>query len=199
MVEVIKRNYEYYTGTINEYCQAQRQGKTTVMTYDGGRLLDNRVYPYEPDDFYCNYRIMIDGFNCGNNEQMVEWLKQCRKDRWHNKVFMVDEASQPPLPFYARGWKKDEQTEIVTMFWQFPKLGNTLLYSDNLGSSVDVQLRDATQFTIIPFYHHGVMEDRSDDRIDVTVIANHELWVGKRVLYNPAAVQKWFNSFKEVT
>lgn len=189
---------------IYEYSGIQRIGKSTLMVADLTIKVINPLegFGYEPDDVFLNFPLYIDGVHCVDNEGMVKILKQARDEKWRNKVFVVDECSQPPL-FYARNTKDKLQTELVTSLWQMPKLGCTFLYSSNIGNSVDIQQRDATWFTIMPMkyakgYDNNGRRDRRMDYIDFRVIAGYELWTSDETFYQPAAVQELFDSFAPI-
>jgi phage terminase large subunit-like protein len=182
-----------------EYTGVQRVGKSTLMVSDIllKGLSPDYAYGYKPEEIYANYFIDIPGVHCGTNEQMVVWLQRAKREVWRHVWFSIDEASQPPLPLYARGFSGKEQTELVTSFWQIPKKGCVLQYTSNIGNSVDIQARDATFLTICVLkYNHGLTRDL--DSIDYTVINNYDQWTYDERFHAPALVQSVFDSFQAV-
>lgn len=184
---------------IYEYCARQRMGKTTLMVADlANKLLSpDYDYGYIPDEVHCNFSLFIPGVHCWTNEQMLEILMKAKKERWRHKVYLVDECSQPPL-FYARNTSDKTQTELVTSLWQMPKLGCNMLYTSNIGNSVDVQQRDATWYTIMPYKYHHDLTDRRNEYIIYRVIACYDMWCGDWRYNYPAETQKLFDSFKPI-
>lgn len=180
-----------------EYCAIQRKGKTTLMVGDLVKLLDPAgPWRYRPDHVYANFPIFLDGVNCMNNAQMLETIDKAKRDRWRECVFLLDECSQPPL-FYARNTSDKLQTSRVTFIWQVPKRGHCWLVSDNVGLSMDIQMRDGTWFTIMPMkYYEG--ETRSMDYIEYRVIAGYEMWYQDWILHRPDLIQSLFDSYHEV-
>jgi len=154
-------------GGVYEYSAPARLGKSTLIVADCCNKLLNPAYYgeycYLPGEVFSNLWFDINGIHFMHNEQMLEVLMRAKTERWPHKVFIIDECSQPPL-FYARNTRDKIQTELVTSLWQMPKLGTHLLYSSNVGNSVDIQQRDATFWSILPFkYVHA--EKRCDDKI----------------------------------
>lgn len=132
-----------------EYLGVQRTGKSTLMTDDYLR----RVLPQAPDrPVVANYWIDLPrhvNYTLVDNDTMVQiilWVKAKGLRDW---IFLFDEMGQR---LGARSWASKEQTEIANFMWQVPKRGHLWLYSDNPGNSVDVVIRDATQFTLVPRY-----------------------------------------------
>lgn len=157
---------------IYEFLGIQRTGKSLMMT----SFLLNHVlmdYGYTPEETYLNYTLAIDGVNCMRSEPMIELFIRSYDERITHKVWVIDEASQPPW-FYARNTKDKRQTKGALSFWQQPKRRSPILFSDNIGNSVDIQQRDATWYTIMPM---GLTwEDRKPVSVDIRVISNYEMW-----------------------
>lgn len=182
-----------------EYCGPPRVGKSTLMVADLllKLLSDDYAFAYERNEVYANFWVDIKGINCCDNEKMLWTMTKSRKEQWLHKVWMVDEASQPPL-FYARNSRDVLQTELVTSLWQMPKKGMTCMYTSNLGNSVDVQMRDATFMTVMPDIHYPKELPREEQYINFTIIHDYELWVQEETFLKPAWVQNYFDSFKPV-
>lgn len=183
---------------VYEYSGVQRIGKTTLMVADVMNKLLNPAYGYDykPNEVYVNFWLDIDGVNICNNEKMLDILTTARRDKWRHKVYVVDECSQPPL-FYARNTRDTLQTELVTSLWQMPKLQCQMLYSSNIGNSVDIQMRDATWYSILPMkYHHN--PERNKDYIDFRVVHGYEVWTADYRYLHPAVTQQFFDSYKPI-
>lgn len=183
---------------IYEYCGTQRKGKSTLMVADLMNKILNPAfgYSYVPDEIFANFNIFISGVHCLNNEKMLEILTRAKRENWQHKVYMIDECSQPPL-FYARNSMDKLQTELVTSLWQMPKKGCICQYTSNVGNSVDVQMRDATHITIMP-YRYNSNPVRELESIDYRVIHGYDCWYFDETYLQPAYTQKFFNSFKAV-
>lgn len=189
--------YFYDEIAIFEYFGIQRAGKTTLMCFDLTRLLNPfNGWGFKPNDVYCNFHFYIDGVNILTNKEMLELLAKLKRDPITNIIIAIDEASQPPM-MYARNTRDNFQTNIVTSFWQYPKLRRVLLYCDNPGNSVDIQMRDATWFTVAPLEYIR-KPNREDDRLRFRVIHNYERWRNDYVLLNPSRYQKLFDTHKPV-
>lgn len=188
-----------YECAVYEYCGIQRSGKSTLMVADTMNNFLNPYagYDYKPDEVYCNFWLDIDGVNCCNNEQMLHVLTKARKEKWRHKIYIVDECSQPPL-FYARNSRDTLQTQLVTSLWQMPKLGCQMLYSSNIGNSVDVQMRDATWYSILPIKYYHNPADRSKEYILYRVVHGYEIWERDMIYRYPALTQQYFDSFKPI-
>ncbi|MDD5189517.1 MAG: hypothetical protein PHE50_00560 [Dehalococcoidales bacterium] len=181
---------------IYEYCGIQRSGKTTLMNADICFKFLNKhdyAFAYEPKDIYVNWVMDITGVNCVDNEQMKWVLLKAKKENWIHKAFFVDECSQI---FYARNSRDLNQTELVTSLWQMPKKGTVCGYSSNVGNSVDVQMRDATWYCVLPKYIKG--EVRELDKIKFKVAHAYEVWERDGIFHKPAYVQTIFDSFAPV-
>lgn len=194
-------NYEdYFKDTIGiyEYCGVQRTGKTTLMVADLLCKLLNPYagYDYKPSEVYANFTIKVDGINCINNQAMLQVLMRAKNEKWRHKIYVIDECSQPPL-FYARNTRDRLQTELVTSLWQVPKLDSVVLYSCNIGNSVDIQQRDATWFTVMPM---KIYRDREGlpCKIDYRVISGYELWYQDYTFLAVREIQKMFDSREPV-
>jgi hypothetical protein len=189
------RTAEY---SVIEFCGVQRHGKTTLMVAFLCEVMmgDGYVFDYKPHEVHANFNLYIPGVHCWNNEDMLQILLVARKEKWTHLVFLIDECSQPPL-FYARNSKDKVQTELTTALWQFPKCGNCCCYSDNPGNSVDVQMRDATHYTIIPYKYHR--DGKNGDTVEYAVVDsfNQRTSVGN-VMGGLEKYQKLFDSWKPV-
>lgn len=177
-----------------EYCGIQRSGKSTLMTLDALRMC-LPPYDYKPDEIYANYNINIDGIHCINNEQMLIVLTKAREEKWRHKIFLIDECSQPPL-FYARNTRDVSQTMLVTSLWQMPKLDCNCFYSSNVGNSVDIQMRDATWYIVLPHYKKGIT--REEDIIEFCVAHAYECWFSDFTFKHSHIIQRYFDSFQPI-
>lgn len=149
---------------VYSYCGIQRCGKTTMMIVD----LVTKVFGFfRPDQVIANFVVRIPGVKIMDSVPLGHEILRIRDQKARDRVILFDEASQF---LGARGYSKPMQTEICTFAWQMPKRNILFLYSENIGNSVDKQLRDATWFTIMPKYH----ED-TPPRISLSVIDNYGL------------------------
>lgn len=191
-----RKDFEYAT---YEYSGPPRTGKSTLMVADIIRLLNPTLFNdyYSPDEVYCNFPLYIPGVHCFNNDNMLKVLLKARKEKWTHKVIAIDECSQPPL-FYARGYKDDTQTQLVTAFWQMPKLRCMSLISSNVGNSIDVQMRDATIYEVLPIRYIHNPQDRTKEFIIFRIVHNYEIWTTDYILKNPYDIQKYFDSSRPV-
>lgn len=164
---------------IYEFLGIQRTGKSLMMT----SFLLNHVlfdYGYTVNEVFANYTIEVDGINCMRSNPMVDRFIKAYDDMETHLVWCIDEASQPPW-FYARNTRDKRQTKGALAFWQCPKRRNPVLFSDNIGNSVDIQQRDATWFTIMPIdiiWEHGKPE-----AVIIRVISNYEMWYSDYIYY----------------
>lgn len=182
---------------IYEFLGIQRTGKSTLMTHILLNILLNpEYYDYRPFEVIANYTIDIDDINCLRSEQMIDYFIKVYEERIRHRIWVIDEASQPPW-FYARNTKDKRQTKGALSFWQQPKRRSPILYSDNIGNSVDIQQRDATWFTIIP-----VELIRGNDgkpyALTFRIIANYEMWFADYVTYGIDLTQKLFDTYEPI-
>jgi hypothetical protein len=148
----------------------------------------------KPDDVWTNFPIFIPGVHWLNSDALKERILEMKRNEERDKVILFDEVGQA---FTARGWKKQEQTDLVTFAWQMPKCGIVLLFSDNVGNSADIILRDAAWLTIMPKF--VACSNREGDYIVNTIVFNYDLkLVRGLIVRNVARLQSLFDSDKPV-
>lgn len=175
---------------IYEYSGIQRCGKSTKLVDDAIRIIEEN----KPNRIISNFNVKIEGVEKYSNEAMLKEILKIKKEKQRNIVILFDELSQV---LTGRGYNKEEQTTIASFLWQMPKRFIVLLYTSNVGKSVDKIIRDATWFTIMPRYIEG--ENREGCILDCDVIANYDIWheEGHEVV-NVEYVQEIFNTWEEI-
>ena len=151
---------------VYEYWGIQRVGKSTVMIRDMLRLVTFHGFKFT--DVLANFRVFIEGVRCGTSEWLMDAVMKIIADKTRHKIILFDELGQF---LGARNYKDKYQTKLANSLWQFPKRSLLFLYSDNVGNSADVVIRDATWETIGPQFYPGV--NREDDYIVLDVIKNY--------------------------
>lgn len=175
---------------IYEFLGIQRTGKSLMMT----AFMLNHIMPdfgIKPEKVFINYTLDIDGINCMSSEPMLYRFIKSHLELETGVIFGIDEASQPPW-FYARNTRDKRQTLGALAFWQCPKRRKPILFSDNIGNSVDVQQRDATWYTIMPvniLWEHGKPE-----AIIIRIISNYEMWFADYVYYGITIARELYDS-----
>lgn len=174
---------------IYEYCGVQRCGKSTMLVADLLRIQDE--HPSFP--VYCNFECYIPGVKILSNDDMVDNILRIKRDKVRNVIILFDELSQV---LSGRGYSNKVQTEVASFLWQMPKRGIILLYTSNIGKSVDLIIRDATWFTIMPNYKPGLT--REGDWIEFFIIDNYGLRMSRGELHNIIDLQGLFDSFAPI-
>jgi hypothetical protein len=177
-------------GKVQEYCAAQREGKSTMLVRD---LVTKLLPAYRPEDVYSNFRIFIPGINHLENKDLIEAVFEIKKKKYRHKIICFDEVGQE---LRARESMNKTQIEFVTFAWQMPKRDISLLYCSNPGNSADIILRLATRQTIMPKYIHGIR--RELDAIRAWVIFNYELKIAEFTVWNLVPFQNLFDSFAPI-
>jgi len=177
---------------VYEYWGIQRVGKSTVMVRDMLRLVS--FHGFDFTDVLANFRVFIDGVRCGSSEWLMEEIMKIIAGKIRGKLVLFDELGQF---LGARGWKEKYQTKLANSLWQFPKRNLIFMYSDNVGNSADVIIRDATWETIAPQFYSG--ENREGDYIVASVIKNYMAEIVRGIVIPGVyAYQRLFDSFEPI-
>lgn len=186
---------------IYEYCGIQRCGKSTMLVSDALRIKhENDVLKYMGQEIHIrvisNFHTDIPGVEEYDNPGIIREILRIKKEKVRNVLILFDELSQV---LTGRGFMKDEQTEVASFLWQMPKRWIVLLYTSNIGKSVDKIIRDATWQTIMPQYYEGPYPDRHGSTIELDVIDNYQCdWDDEIVVTNVEKVQELFNTWQEI-
>lgn len=174
---------------IVDYSGIQRCGKSTMLVKD---LFQLKLAMPERKT-YVNFALEMPDCLCMANEQMLEFLITAMERKIRDINVGVDELSQI---LTGRGYAKERQTRIASSLWQMPKRGWFFLYTSNVGASVDLIIREATTYTVLPKYIFGENGNREKDKIDYWAVSNYEQGLEKGIEYNVAYYQRFFDTWQ---
>jgi len=171
---------------IYEYSGIQRCGKSTMLTAEAFRIVKKN----QPSRIISNYFIDIPKVEYFNSRLLCHEIIKIKDTKQFDILILFDEMSQY---LSGRGYSDKSQTNVASFCWQMPKRRIVLLYSSNIGKSVDLIIRDATWQTILPSYH--ATNIRANDYISYVVIDNYSLWFTKNnILRRLEWIQKQFDT-----
>lgn len=176
---------------IYEYSGIQRCGKSTKMVDDAIKvMLENKCRRV-----VANFTLDIPDVECYEMLEFMEVWWQIIEEEQTNVLMLGDELSQ----FLAsRNYGDKKQTKLVNSLWQFPKRKIVLLYTSNIGKSVDIIVDRATWQTILPVYID--VGDWKENYIRYDVADRLELWLDEGLeMVNPYVVQSLFDTEEPVT
>lgn len=141
--------------------QMQGQGKTLSMVALIKNFLNPRKYTYIPHEVIANFQLNIEGVHVVNNDTMRKYLYKMITEGLRHKIVAITEIDRL---FPARFWQDKNQTSAILGLWQDEKLFSRIIWDAHIGSSVDLLLRQTSQYEILP------QMDKYNDRLYITVL-----------------------------
>lgn len=172
-----------------EYCATQRQGKSTLLTRD--LVILSMLYP--DCEIHTNFIVDVPYSIHHSNDSMIQEILKAKYEKRRRIIWGFDELSQV---LFGRGYSNKIQIEVSSFLWQMPKREHCMLYTSNPGKSVDLIIRLATGFTVLPKYYHG--NTREEDYIIYRLCDNNQQIYKDRTAYNLITIQSSFDTNQEI-
>jgi len=144
---------------------------------------------YDPREVYANFEIRYPGCHALTSEGIRQLIGQIMHLGWRHKIIVIDEAN---TVFPARLWGDKERTKELLSLWQDVKMFHKIIYTSHIGRAVDLLLRQATDFDIIPWI------DRQEDCVNLRVINGVDLDKTSICIPNASSYYKDYNRWGEI-
>jgi len=132
---------------ITSWQSIQDQGKTLCAVAQAIQLVLKGSY--HPDEVYGNVKLTMPGSHFLNSDDMRQLMGDIVKQGRRHLIIIIDEVNRV---YPARFWSdKDRTLELLTI-WQDVKSFQQIIYTTHVGNSVDLLVREATQFVNVPRY-----------------------------------------------
>ena len=179
----------FFDDCIVEYSGAQRSGKSTLLVRDIART----KYLFPECNILTNFRLDLPDTTTFSSDNLIQEILRIKRDKLRKIIIGFDELSQV---LTGRGYSNKLQTDVSSFLWQMPKREIALFYTSNLGKSVDLIIRLATFWTLLPIYFPG--SNRLNDYILYRLIRRDCPPWEDRIATNLVPIQNLFNTREEI-
>lgn len=132
---------------ITAWQSIQDQGKTLCAVAQAVHLVTRGGY--SPDEVYSNVKLTMPGSHWLSSEELRDLMGDVVRRSRRHLVLLIDEINRV---YPARFWGDKERTMELLTIWQDVKAFMQIIYTTHVGNSVDLLVREATQFVNVPRY-----------------------------------------------
>lgn len=132
---------------ITSWQSIQDQGKTLCAVAQAVQLV--RKGSYQPEEVYGNVSLAMPGSHFLCSDDMRQLMGDIVRQGRRHLILLIDEINRV---YPARFWSDKERTMELLTIWQDIKSFMQIIYTTHVGNSVDLLVREATQFVMVPRY-----------------------------------------------